>query len=82
MGYSDAQKRATNKFRSAQKRIDVQIPIDAIPAVEQYAAAKGLTIGALLKDCLTRCMQLDGLDAIPTTTKAAKQARQASTQAD
>ena len=66
---------ANTAFRKKLKRIDVQIPLETWPMVEQYANARGLTPGALLKDCLSRCMQLDGYTAIVTSVSQAKQAK-------
>lgn len=74
-GYTPEQKRAADaRFCAQIHRVGVQIPAAAWDQVEQYAAARGESVGACLKACLARCMELDGAGSIPLTVRAAKSA--------
>lgn len=74
-GYTVDQARASNaRYAEQIHRVGVQIPAAAWDQVEQYAAARGESVGACLKACLARCMEWDGAGSIPLTVRAAKSA--------
>lgn len=74
-GYTAEQQRAaTARFYDQVHRVGVQIPAAAWEQVEAYAAGQGLTVGACMKLCLSRCMEQDGAGQIPLTVSEAKHA--------
>ena len=62
MAYSEKQKEATARYRAKVGRAQVCVDLNMHDrdAWKAYATAQGLTLPAMVRACVARCMQADG----------------------
>jgi len=67
MAYSEKQKEATARYRAKVGRAQVCIDLNMCDrdTWKAYATAQGLTLPAMVRACVARCMQEDGYTATP-----------------
>lgn len=66
MAYSEKQKEATARYRAKVGRAQVCIDLNMHDRDiwKAYADAQGLTLPAMVRACVARCMQADGYTAV------------------
>ena len=65
MAYNkESQMKATAKYKAKVGRVTVSFDLNLTDREtwKKYASMKGLSLSALARSCVTRCMELDGLN--------------------
>ena len=74
MPRTPAQKQATDRYRARNGR--VQVNIELTPEIcrrwQAYAGSRGMSLTAMARQCVSRCMAQDAFEAAPPSTAPAR----------